>query len=189
MPTLTSMMRSQEVDIRAAATLEGDRSALRADFDELYQKHAPFVWRTLRSLGVSQSDADDATQEVFVTVFRKLGSFEGRSSLRTWLCGIAVGMAKNFSRKTKRRDAANRALPRSGTSTPNEETEALDFATRCLGDLEEPLRMVFVLAELEQLTAPEIAEVLALNVNTVYSRLRIARDQFEASVARHGGWR
>ncbi len=178
-----------ELDMTASATGAGEQSALRADFDQLYEKHASFVWRTLRSLGVSRADADDATQEVFLTVFRKLGSFEGRSSLRTWLCGISVGVAKNHTRKVKRRSEVDQALPKPGSATPEAGSEALDLVTRCLDDLDEALRIVFVLSELEQLTAPEIAEVLTINVNTVYSRVRVAREQFEASVTRHGGAR
>jgi RNA polymerase sigma-70 factor, ECF subfamily len=181
-------MRSNDLEMTAPKQ-EDDLWSRRADFDLLYEKHAAFVWRTLRSLGVSAADVDDAAQEVFLTVFRKLGSFEGRSSIRTWLCGIAVGVARNHTRKVKRREAAGDALPKPSGATLSEGAEALDLVTRCLNDLDESLRMVFVLAELEQLTAPEIAEVLTLNVNTVYSRLRLAREQFEASVVRHGGGR
>ncbi|MCU0696034.1 MAG: sigma-70 family RNA polymerase sigma factor [Myxococcaceae bacterium] len=180
-------MGTDELDLTAKPDSE---TALRqADFDRLYDAHAPFVWKTLRGLGVSRADIDDAAQEVFLTVYRKLGRFEGRSSLRTWLCGIAVGVARNHTRKARRRTDANETLPAPGASRPAEAAEALDLVSRCLDELDEPLRMVFVLAELQQLTAPEIAEVLGANVNTVYSRLRLARERFEASVARHGGAR
>ncbi len=182
-------MASDELDMTAPAAPTGDLALRLEDFDRLYEAHAPFVWKTLRGLGVSKADTDDATQEVFLTVYRKLGTFEGRSSLRTWLCGIAVGVARNHTRKVRRRGDTNDALPRPGESRPQETTEALDLVTRCLDELDEPLRMVFVLAELQQLTAPEIAEVLTVNVNTIYSRLRLARERFEAAVARHGGAR
>ena len=89
----------------------------------------------------------------------------------------------------KRRSEVDQALPKPGAATPEAGSEALDLVTRCLDDLDEALRIVFVLSELEQLTAPEIAEVLTINVNTVYSRVRVAREQFEASVTRHGGAR
>lgn len=160
-----------------------------ADFSRLYETHAAFVWRTVCGLGVARADADDATQEVFFIAYKKLSAFEGRSSLRTWLCGIAVGVARNLTRKTKRRTTANDSVPRSEPPSATEGAEALDLVTRCLEDLDESLRMVFVLAELQQLSAPEIAEVLSVNVNTVYSRLRTARERFGTSVARHGGGR
>jgi RNA polymerase sigma-70 factor, ECF subfamily len=182
-------MEKTRIDLTAGTAREADTVALASDFDALYEKHAAFVWRTLRSLGVPSEDTEDAAQEVFSTVFRKLSAFEGRSSLRTWLCGIAVGVARNHTRKRKRRTGLDAALPQPEATSPAESTEALDLVTRCLEDLDENLRMVFVLAELEQLTAPEIAEVLTVNVNTVYSRLRLARERFEQSLERHGGTR
>lgn len=182
-------MPPDELELTPRAAIDETHSLRLADFGRLYDAHAAFVWKTVRGLGVSKADADDATQEVFLTVYRKLGSFEGRSSLRTWLCGIAVGVARNHTRKTRRRADANETLPAPEKAMPSDGAEALDLVSRCLDDLDEPLRMVFVLAELQQLTAPEIAEVLTVNVNTVYSRLRTARERFEASVARHGGGR
>lgn len=182
-------MPSDDLQVARQAQADLDAEARLADFDVLYQKHAAFVWRTLRSLGGSREDVEDAAQEVFSTAFRKLASFQGRSSLRTWLCGIAVGVARNASRKRNRRRVASAALAPAATTSPFESAEALDLVSTCLADLDEGLRMVFVLAELEQLTAPEIAEVLAINVNTVSSRLRLARRRFEASLERHGGTR
>src|SRR2546423_404581 len=90
-------------DARRAAA--ADAATRLADFEVLYEKNAPFVWRTLRSLGVPHEDVEDTAQEVFTTVFRKLGAFEGRSSLKTWLCGIAIGVARNHTRKRRRREA------------------------------------------------------------------------------------
>ena len=182
-------MRTDELSMAANERRDVDAAARLADFDQLYEKHAAFVWRTLRSLGVSRDDIEDAAQEVFTTVFRKLATFEGRSSLRTWLCGIAVGVARNHTRKRSRRAELGAPLPARSDTSPAESTEALDLVSRCLADLDEGLRMVFVLAELEQLTAPEISEVLTVNVNTVYSRLRLARERFEESLARHSGAR
>lgn len=175
-------MASDELKMAMLAQRDAVDETRLADFDALYDKHAVFIWRTLRSLGVAQEDAEDAAQEVFMTVFRKLSAFEGRSSLRTWLCGIAAGVARNHTRKRRRREVAGRSLWAPGSTSPVENTEALDLVSRCLAQLDESLRMVFVLAELEQLTAPEIAEALTINVNTVYSRLRVARAKFEATL-------
>src|SRR4029077_20539355 len=117
-------------------------------------------------LGVPAEDVEDTAQEVFTTVFRKLGSFEGRSSLRTWLCGITISVARNHTRKRRRREELGTPPARSSTTAATDSAESIDLVTRCLGDLDEGLLIVFILAELEQLTAPEIAEVLTLNVNT-----------------------
>jgi RNA polymerase sigma-70 factor (ECF subfamily) len=180
-------MRTDDLQMTANARRDVDAAARLADFDRLYEQHAAFVWRTLRSLGVSKEDIEDTAQDVFTTVFRKLGTFEGRSSLRTWLCGITVAVARNHTRKRHRREGLGVPAAPPATPSASESTEALDLVSRCLADLDDGLRMVFILAELEKLTAPEIAEVLALNVNTVYSRLRLARERFEASLERHGG--
>jgi RNA polymerase sigma-70 factor (ECF subfamily) len=180
-------MQSDDIQMAAAARRDEDAAARLADFDLLYEKHATFVWRSLQGLGVSRDDIEDLAQEVFTTVFRKLGSFEGRSSLRTWLFGVAVGVARNYARKRTRRLGVGAPLPDSASPDASHRAEALELVSRCLDDLDEGLRVVFILAELEQLTAPEIAEVLTLNVNTVYSRLRLARERFELSLEHHGG--
>lgn len=168
-----------------AAARDETAEARLADFEALYEKHAEFLWRTIRSLGTGAADAEDLTHEVFLVAYKKLDSFEGRSSVRTWLCGIAIGLVKNHARKVKRRDLELPTAAASSTST--ERSEAFDLVTRCLQDLDEHHRLLLVLAELEQLTAPEIAEVLGVNVNTIYARLRVAREQLEASLERHGG--
>ena len=70
------------------------RPSMRQIFDE----HARYIWRTLRHLGIPEADAPDLCQEVFVTVHRRLASFEGRSSLRTWLYGICIRVASEHRR-------------------------------------------------------------------------------------------
>ncbi|MDP3503824.1 MAG: sigma-70 family RNA polymerase sigma factor [Myxococcales bacterium] len=172
------------LELGATATTDAEV----ASFDALYEKYAPFVWRTLRGFGVAQGDIADAVQEVFLIVHRRLDDFEGRSSLRTWLCSITLGVARNATRKRRREHAAHssfaagaRAHGQSGA------VEAIDLVNVVLDELDEDKRLVFVLAELEQLTAPEIAEALKMNVNSVYSRLRLARLAFEAGLAKHGG--
>src|SRR3954470_17967759 len=72
--------------------------SLESKCSALYEEHFEFVWRSLRRLGVSAASLDDATQEVFVVVFRRLADFEGRSSVRTWLFGIAIHVAQHHMR-------------------------------------------------------------------------------------------
>lgn len=157
-------------------------------FDALYDEQFEYVWCSLRRLGVHEASIDDAVQDVFVVVHRRLAEFEGRSSLRTWLFGIAVRVARDHRRRARRSEAiAEGQDPRAQGQSPFDgaaTAEAARTLDRLLGELEESRREVFVLAELEQMTAPEIAVCLELNVNTVYSRLRAAREDFEAAVAR-----
>jgi RNA polymerase sigma-70 factor (ECF subfamily) len=169
---------------RALVSSEGALS-----FEEIYREHAPFVWRTLRALGVPPSTIEDAVQDLFVVVHRRLPEFEGRAAMRTWLFEIALRVARDHRRAELRRgvpEALDEALP-CVEPTPAESAtaaEALRLVERALDTLDEERREVFVLAEIEQLTAPEMATVLHVPINTVYSRLRRARGDFEQAFAR-----
>jgi RNA polymerase sigma-70 factor (ECF subfamily) len=156
-------------------------------FDAIYAGHFRAIWRTLRRLSVPDAQLDDAAQDVFVVVHRKLAGFDGRS-LRGWLYAIAVRVASDY-----RRQATRRWLPLSealvdtsaGPGHTSELSESLQLLHTLLSQLDLPKRTVFVLGELEQLSAPEIAEALGVNLNTVYARQRAARLQFEAALKRH----
>ena len=169
-------------------------AAQSVSFERLYDDNVDLVWRGLRGLGVEESNVEDAVQDVFLVVHRRIRSFEARSSPRTWLFGIVLRVARNYRRRFHRKgsqeasgvpvDVADRAPgPDEGAAT----SEALRRLDILLSGLDEPKREVFVLAELEQLSAREIAETLGINVNTVYSRLRAARIAFNALAAREQG--
>jgi len=156
-------------------------------FDELYDAHFAFVWRVLRHLGVPAAQLDDAAQEVFIVVHRRLPEFEGRSAPTTWLFTIA----RRVARDQRARSAAPPAAPVDALTAPADgpheqlaRQEAALEVERFLAELDEDKRDVFILAELEQLPAPAIAEALGINVNTVYSRLRAARERFEQLLVR-----
>lgn len=160
-------------------------------FDAVYDEHFAYLWSCLRRLGVPAASIDDAVQDVFVVVHRRLADFEGRSSLRTWLFGIALRVARDYRRRAERTEPGGEGPERTAPDTvrpsPFEDAAAAEGARlldRLLGQLEESRREVFVLAELEQMTAPEIASCLEVNLNTVYARLRAARAEFERAVAR-----
>lgn len=160
-----------------------------ASVDEIYQEHCDFVWRSLRRLGVPEAALADATQEVFLAVLRHWTSFEGRAALRTWLFAIARGVARDLRRAQQRRgNECSDELLVDGQPWPAREVEnreAARLVCQLLDRLDEPKRAVFVLAELEQLSLPEAAEILGVNLNTAYSRLRAARREFEAALTRH----
>src|SRR5882672_9010889 len=71
-------------------------------FDEVYEAHFDFVWRSVRRLGVDEFGVEDVVQEVFFTAHRRLGEFEGRSSVRTWLFAIVVHLVRHYRRKRQR---------------------------------------------------------------------------------------
>ena len=165
------------------------------EFDAFYEQFFPFVWRSIKRLGVADHAIDDAVQDVFLVVHRRLEEFEGRSSVRTWLFGIVLRVvrARRRSDMRKRRvggvgfgDDVDTAPTRErDPHQAAERKQAVAILYRFLDQLDDEKREVFILAELEQMTAPEIAEALEVNVNTVYSRLRAARRAFEQAVARH----
>ncbi|HMJ15571.1 MAG TPA: sigma-70 family RNA polymerase sigma factor [Polyangiaceae bacterium] len=157
-------------------------------FEAIYAQHFRGVWRTLRRLGVSDAQLDDAAQDVFVVVHRRLNEFDGRS-LRSWLYAIAVRVASDYRRgaayrqTTPLRDSIADAAP--DPAHRSELNESVRLLHALLAELDEPKRVVFVLSELEQLSVPEIAEILSENLNTIYSRQRAARSRFEAALKRH----
>jgi RNA polymerase sigma-70 factor (ECF subfamily) len=164
-------------------------------FDAVYDECFEFVWRTARRLGVDESSVEDVVQEVFFVVHRKLPDFEGRSSLKTWVYSIALHVVRHHQRSLRRKDGHHAALgdaqleelPDGRSGGPLAAAETRDTVRRLDGllrALDDDKREVFVLAHLEEMTAPEIAEVLGENVNTVYSRLRAAKEQFEAALER-----
>ena len=157
------------------------------EFDAVYEAHFDFVWKSLRRLGVPPASVDDAAQDVFVVVHRKLETFEGRSSLKTWLFGIAhliaLGYRKHSPLLESEAGPDTFASPSSGPLEQAAASEALRFVERFLNSLDDLKRPVFVLAEFEQMSAPEIALALGVNVNTVYSRLRAVRQAFQLAVA------
>jgi len=159
------------------------------DWSAFYDEHFDFVWRSLRRLGVLESALDDAAQDVFVVAFRRQTEFEGRSSVRTWLFGIAWNRARELVRGTRRRaeEPLPEALPPAAGLDQEQATirrEALGLAYRLLDELAPERRAVLVMAEVEEMTAAEIAEILSLPLNTVYSRIRLARRDFEAALKR-----
>lgn len=165
------------------------------DFDAVYEQTVEFVWQAARRLGVRAADADDVVQDVFVVVHRRLTEFEGRAQLKTWVFKILAHVVKHYFRTHARRpgDAASGseselhalvANQEQGPAGALERSEALRVVDHLLAQLDHDKRMVFVLAELEEMTLVEIADVVETNANTVASRLRAARKEFEKALSR-----
>lgn len=160
-------------------------------FDDVYREHFAFVWRAAKRLGAGEGSLDDVVQEVFVVVHRRLGDFEGRSSVKTWLFGIALRVVRDHRRAVRRRpvepavDVDTLQSSANGPAEHAEKAEAVRVLHALLDQLADERREVFVMADLEQMTMPEIADALGINVNTAYARLRLARQEFEQALARH----
>jgi RNA polymerase sigma-70 factor (ECF subfamily) len=163
--------------------------------EEVYRAHFDFVWRSARALGVRDEAIDDVVQEVFVVAQRKLPAFEARSSMRTWLSGIVLNVVRHHRRTVHRKSPHERSSepPTDVDSLPTGALGPDDIASiregtrllqQVLDGLDEKKREVLVLAELEGFSSPEIAKILGIGLNTVYSRLRVAREEFERLAAR-----
>jgi RNA polymerase sigma-70 factor (ECF subfamily) len=152
--------------------------------EDLHRDEFGFVWRTLHHLGVPPAALEDAVQDVFLVVHRRLDEFEGRSSPRTWLFGIARRVASRHRRTNQRRQRKLDALADVELDSPDLEREvargqAVGILADFLDSLDDDKREVFVLHTLEGVTGREIAEALGVSVNTGHSRLRLARERFE----------
>jgi RNA polymerase sigma-70 factor (ECF subfamily) len=157
-------------------------------FDAVFDAHGPYVMRTLRCLGVPANELDDACQEVFVVVHRRLPELSSPSALKAWLYGICLRRAL-----ARRRAAARRREESIGEDTRTvaadqeesvERRERLARALSILESLSDEKRAVFVLYEVEQLTMIEIAEVVGCPMQTAYARLYAARREVEATLKR-----
>jgi RNA polymerase sigma-70 factor, ECF subfamily len=158
-----------------------------ASLESLYEEHFSFVWRSLRALGVEPALLDDAVQEVFLVVHRRGEDFERRSSLRTWLFGIAFRVAANFRRSAKRKPTQplvdEFTSDRPSPEQHAERAERARFLEQFLNSVDEDDRATFTACLLEEMTVPEAAEALGVNTNTLYSRLRSVRSRFAAALA------
>jgi RNA polymerase sigma-70 factor (ECF subfamily) len=173
---------------RVLAIAPGESRESVPEFTDVFRQHFDFVWRTVRSLGVADSAVDDAVQEVFICVHRRLPDFERRSALKTWIYSIAYHTAQNYRRGARRRQAAPLDLEMpSHEPGPGEHAagaQASRFVLEFLDKIPRERRDVFVLCVLEELSAPDVAEILQVKLNTVYSRLRLARADFRAALSR-----
>src|ERR1700690_2041373 len=167
------------------------------DFDTLYEDFADFVWRNARRLGVAPAALDDVMQDVFLVAHRRLGELSRPECLRAWMFSIVISVVRDYRRTLRRKDPGQGSadpllypdqLPDTRAGNPQsaaEQTDAVRLLHCMLGELDDVKREVFVLAELEEMTEMEISEALGENANTVHSRLRAARKDFDRAVLRY----
>jgi len=174
--------------------IRGQEAAHVARLRAMMAHHFQTVWRSLRRLGVPEAGADDAAQQVFVVAARRLDEIEAGGE-RGYLLGIALRVASDARRTIARRrevpidaDLATSAVV-TGPRQPDEALEqkrALAVLAALLDEMPDELREAFVLFELEELSAPEVARVLDVPVGTVASRVRRARERLRESLSKRG---
>jgi RNA polymerase sigma-70 factor (ECF subfamily) len=162
----------------------GDAAAWR----RLYDQHFPLVFRLSIRMGASEREAADVAQEVFLRVWRGLGAFRGESQFRTWLYRITLNEVSRVAREGAVRRAFGAVLalvaredtpPARAPDRLVEQAEAFAELQAILARMKPKQRSVFVLFEVEELPLEQIAQVLACPLETVRSRLRHARADFE----------
>ena len=146
------------------------------------------MFRVLRGMGVSEPQVADAVQDVFVVVHRRLAQFDGRHAIRTWLFEIAYRVACDYRRRLQRarsHEPLHERLhdPAPGPGERAERSDQLRLLNELLDQLDDEKRVVLVLAEIEELSAPEIASLTGVPLNTVYTRLRRARIALSQALA------
>jgi RNA polymerase sigma-70 factor (ECF subfamily) len=178
---------------RQVASADGDITQP-ITFNAVVAGHGPYVWRVLRRLGVRPADIEDVWQETFIVVHRKLGGFEGRSQLRTWLSAIAVRVASDYrSRAYRRREQATENMPDSGAEASQHEDlvdrERRLLLDRLMAELKPEQREVVALYEFAELPMQEVAAALGCPLQTAYSRLHAARRALEQAARREAARR
>jgi RNA polymerase sigma-70 factor (ECF subfamily) len=177
----------------AAPSIPEDRPSLAGvdsrRFRQIAAANLDFIWRCLRRMGIPNGDVDDAVQQVFLVVASKLDSI-AQGSERAFLFATASRIAANSRRSVHRRDEAHHQMMQADAGhDPSQEELTDQLRARALMDdvlaeMPDDLRQVFVLFELEELSVAEVAELLAIPIGTVGSRLRRAREDFHERVRR-----
>lgn len=158
-----------------------------AAFRALFEAESTFVWNLLRRFGVPQRDLEDVAHDVFLTVYRRLADYDRSRPVRPWLFGIAFRVAMRYRDLARHRREVSGETddPQDLAPRPDEQLiarEARALLGRALDTLDFERRAVFVLHDIEGQTMPDIAEALAIPLNTAYSRLRLARGEVKTAV-------
>lgn len=154
------------------------------EFESLFVAEFAFICRTLQRLGVREADVHDIAQELFLAVYRALPEWDRSRPQKPWLFGFAVRFASNYRRLGWHRGRAldeDVAVP---SPRLNDRIAAKRTVMRALETLDFDKRVALVMHDVEEFTAKEIAELLGISINTVSSRVRLARDAFRAAIGR-----
>lgn len=169
--------------------MPADRAKLDAkstpDFAQLFREHVSWLWRVVRRLGVRDGDVGDVVHDLFLDVHRSLATYDSSRPLRPWLYGFALRAASDYRRQAYiRRETPTAEPPEHGDLHSPEQalraTERRELVLQLLERMVDAQRTILVLVDLEDLPVTEVAQLLAVPLNTAYSRLRVARESFAA---------
>ena len=163
---------------------------VRPGLDAIYDAESSRVWNLLRRLGVAPKDQEDVLHDVFLVVHKQLPAYDPQRPLSPWVSGIAVRVAANYRRRgAQSREVLDMDPDLRADEGPDVEQlasrhEAQLLVRRALTQLDDPQRCVLVLHDVEGHAMPDIARELEVPLNTLYSRLRLARARFATLVKR-----
>ncbi len=162
---------------------------LHESFTALYRSESSYVMNTLRRLGVRSADLEDVTVDVFLALHRRWSEYDPSRPARPWVRAFAVRVAADYRKSARVRREVTRDDHDAPDTSPGTDDRLIDFEKQrvvldALDALEPERREVFVLHELDECPIPEVAQTLGIPLNTAYSRLRLAREDFAAAVKR-----
>ena len=162
------------------------------DFRAVYDANFGYMWVVLRRLGIYERDLEDAVHDVFIVFHRRLADFDTSRPVKPWLCGIAARVASDFRRRARVRYETVTAEPEAVDESLSPEQgavagEARTLVHRALAELTWERRVMIVFCDIEGHSVPALCDVLEVPLNTLYSRLRLARQDFTKAVQHLSG--
>jgi RNA polymerase sigma-70 factor (ECF subfamily) len=159
----------------------------RPTFRAVFEGESSYVWNTLKRLGVRDRDLEDLTQEVFLVVFRRLGDYDPARPLRPWLFGIAYREAQNHRRR--QRPVVPQDLEQTPDGAPTAEQrlalrQAQEIVLQALDAIDLDRKAILIAHDIDEQPIPAVAQELGIPLNTAYSRLRLARNDFQTAIRR-----
>jgi RNA polymerase sigma-70 factor, ECF subfamily len=168
-------------------------STLRTRFEAVFETEFSYVWSSLRRLGIPERDLEDVTHDTFMIVYKHFGSYDVSRPIKPWLFAFTCRVAADYRKLGRNaREAVTGEVPDAAGSGPLPDAtlaskQAAALVQEAIQKIAEDRRPVFILAELDEVPMPEIAATLEIPLNTAYSRLRLAREEFRAAVTRLQG--
>ncbi|MFT3707157.1 MAG: sigma-70 family RNA polymerase sigma factor [Archangium sp.] len=157
--------------------------------EPIYRAEFTYVWNSLKRLGATERDLPDLTQNVFLAVHQQLPTYDPKRPLRLWLFGIAFRVLSNHRRSgAQQREVFDETAETADSQLAADEQldarQKRQLVLESLAQLDDDKRVVLVMHDLDGHTMPDIAAELGVGLNTLYSRLRLARAEFIAAAGR-----
>jgi RNA polymerase sigma-70 factor (ECF subfamily) len=160
-----------------------------SSFRPLFEQEFTYVWNVLRRLGIPDRDLEDLTQQVFLQVHGQLATYDSTRPVRPWLFAFAFNAASNHKSLARHRIELCIVAPELADPAPGADEQLitrqdLELAELALTRVSLERRAVLLLHEIEGHSIPDIARALTIPLNTAYSRLRLARREYELCLRR-----